>query len=161
MKCSQPAWLNQVDAQYTFVQYADPKVLVPRPESSETPFRNHRRNYCTSATCAYSVCAVDQGRIVYCLILKTQQMDRSHCFDHERNAAARSEAGCDLQIAFGRLTYSPIITEKSQKNFSASTCNNLVWGRGSKRQPQALSVFRCFRRSKGSRIAGKLCLLLR
>ena len=119
MKCSQPAWLNQVDAQHTFFRYPDPKVLVPRPESSvprpESSDTNHRRNYCTSATCAYSVCAVDQGRIVYCLILKIQQIDRSYWFGHERNAAARSEAGCDLQIVFSRLTCSPHILLVAEK----------------------------------------------
>ena len=39
MKCSQPAWLNEVDAQHTFFRYPDLKVLVPRPESSDTPSR--------------------------------------------------------------------------------------------------------------------------
>ena len=57
------------DAQHTFFQYPDPKVLVPRPEGSGIPFTNHRRNYCTSATCA-----VDQGKIVYYLILKSSRL---------------------------------------------------------------------------------------
>ena len=47
MKYSQPAWLNQVDAQHISsgtqtrkFWYPDPKVLVPRPESTD----NHSRN---------------------------------------------------------------------------------------------------------------------